>query len=92
MKNRICVINCYWGPWPKWIRFFLESCRHNSEIDWLFFTDNEKTSPQSDNIKFVKHNIADFNSLASLKLQIKIEIKDPYKICDFKKSGHYHYS
>lgn len=84
MKNRICVINCYWGPWPKWIRFFFESCQNNSEIDWLFFTDNEKTSVQGDNIKLVKHNIADFNSLASSKLDIKVEINDPYKVCDFK--------
>ncbi len=29
----------YFGNWPFWFPFFLESCRANPSINWIFHTD-----------------------------------------------------
>jgi hypothetical protein len=39
---------------------------------------------QSANIKFIKFCLEDFNSLASVKLNLAINVTDPYKICDLR--------
>ena len=83
-KNRICTINCYWGPWPKWFSLFIETCKHNSNIDWLFFSDNSSLPDSSENIKLIKFSKDNFNTLSSEKLNLNIHLHIPYKICDFK--------
>ena len=83
-KNRICIINCYWGPWPKWFSFFIESCKFNSEINWILFSDNSEILHPTENVRFIELPINDFNAIASSKLNFQVNIKDPYKVCDFR--------
>lgn len=40
--SSILKIIPYFGKWLEWIGFYLESCRHNPDIHWLFYTDCEK--------------------------------------------------
>lgn len=82
--NRICLIICYFGNWPSWFGYFLESCRYNQEIDWLIFSDNNLPHNTENNIKFFHFRKEDFNHLATRKLGFSIAIQDPYKLCDFK--------
>jgi len=86
LKNRIGVLNCYFGNWPIWFDYLLKSIGENSFIDWIFFTDNEIPGTQPDNI--ILHNLSfeDFNRLASTKLGLEIKITNSYKLCDFKPS------
>lgn len=56
----------------------------NHSIKWLFFSDHSLPDHSKTNIKHYPFTIEKFNRLASTKLNFKIEIKDPYKLCDFK--------
>ena len=85
MPNTICIINIYWGDLPKWFPFYLRCCELNSDIDFLILSDNKiHYDGIGDNIRIKKFTISDFNILASAKTGIPIEIKFPYKVCDFK--------
>lgn len=83
MKS-IELIMPYFGAWPPWIDYFLLSCSYNPTIRWQIFTDCAIPAYRSDNVIFTHMTLADFNGLASKKLQIPINITRPYKLCDFK--------
>src|SRR6516165_8508611 len=35
----VLILIPWFGPWPPWMRFFIESCRWNSTINWLLIGD-----------------------------------------------------
>jgi len=82
--NRIGIIICYFGQWPFWFPYFIESCNNNNNIDWLIFNDNMDISPKYPNIRFYKMNLNKFNQLAQQKICLEINIQTPYKLCDLK--------
>ena len=61
--NKICFVVCYFGKWPKWFDAYLESCKYNPSIDFLFFTDCGKPENNYSNIKFIEYTINDFHEL-----------------------------
>jgi hypothetical protein len=74
----------YFGPWPNWFDFYLQSCGSNGSIDWHFFTDNPEPKNHPKNVRFVKTTLADFNKLASQKLGFATTVKKYIKVCDFR--------
>lgn len=82
--KKICIVILYFGKWPKWFDIYLESCRYNPTINWLFFTDCGKPENTPDNVIFIEGTLGDFSKLASKKIGFKIDIKNGYKGCDFK--------
>lgn len=83
---KIIILITYFGKLPKFINYFLLTCAHNKNIDFLFFSDDESMSElySSNNIKFIYSNIEIFNKLSTEKLATPIAIKSGYKLCDFK--------
>lgn len=81
---KIGIIVVYFGQWPVWFPAFLQSCRYNSTVNWIFFTDCPIPEPRIDNVAFIPFSIHDFNSLATSKLGYEITLLKPYKLCDFK--------
>ncbi|WP_088239395.1 DUF6625 family protein [Calothrix rhizosoleniae] len=82
--KKIALIIAYFGQWPTWFPAFLESCKYNSGIDWIVFTDCEIPDVSLNNVKFVPFTIEDFNLLASQKLGFEVNLPFVYKMCDFK--------
>ncbi|MCW8926485.1 MAG: hypothetical protein OQJ84_09525 [Xanthomonadales bacterium] len=81
----ICIVIPYFGAWPEWMGLFLESCRANPSVDWLFYTDCK--TPQTDipsNVRFTDLQIQDFLAMAERKVGIRIAWDNPYKICDLR--------
>lgn len=88
-EKKICIVIPYFGKWPNYFPFFLKSCELNPSIDWFFYTNCDIPQFYSKNVKFISKSLEDFNTLASEKLEYKIDIKYPYKLCDFKPAyGH----
>jgi hypothetical protein len=81
---KIAIIVVYFGKWPVWFPAFLQSCKYNSKVNWLFFTDCLIPEQTFDNVDFISFSIHAFNSLATSKLGYKITLNKPYKLCDFK--------
>ena len=78
-----CIISPYFGEFPYYFSLWKDSAQANPDINWLIFTDQEK-SHKDKNIEYVNFSLNQLNDLASKKLNTKVEIKQPYKICDLR--------
>ena len=84
IQPKICFVIPYFGCWPFWMPFFLESCRTNSSIDWMLFTDCGLPENCPDNVKVVSISYANYCERLSNALNIKFRAVNPYKLCDMK--------
>lgn len=82
--QKIALINCFFGPLPWYFDFFLKSCSTNPTVDFIIFSDHSYDKILPENVKIISFSLHDFNELASQKLSIDIDVKTPYKLCDFK--------
>jgi hypothetical protein len=80
----IVLINCYFGKFPWYFSFFIKSCKTNPTLDFIIFSDAVYTNHLPENVKVIPFTLAQFNQLASEKLGFKIDVKNAYKLCDFK--------
>ena len=84
MDNKIAIISFCMGNVPYWIDFFLKSCAFNEKVDWFLFTDNPIKGHYNSNIKIVNTSLNEIGELISSKINLKINIKHPYKLCEFR--------
>ncbi len=82
--NKICIIVFYFGDFPWFHDFFIESCLVNKSIDFLVLSDNFTISSQRSNLLEHPFSIDEFNKLATEKLGFEVSVKDGLKICDFR--------
>jgi hypothetical protein len=82
--SEILVLMPYFGRWPEWLFLYLETCRYNPTIDWMFFTDCGSVAEAPANVRFVRMSFADLQSLASNKLGLPVALNRPYKLCDLR--------
>jgi hypothetical protein len=74
----------YFGRWPAWMYFFVESCKWNPDIRWRFYTDCGEPENRAANIDYVPISFADYKALARVRLGIAFDPAHPYKLCDLK--------
>lgn len=84
MPKKIIFLMPYFGTWPEWFLFYLESCRWNPTIDWLFFTDCDIPKNPPTNTKFIQMSFLDYQQLVSERLSIDFSPSGAYKICDIR--------
>lgn len=84
MRKTIALVIVHFGPWPKWMGLFLKTCGTNPSIQFFIFSDSEATGSYPENVKFLRYSIGKFSSDASERTGLSINLKDPYKLCDFK--------
>jgi hypothetical protein len=80
----ILIMIAWFGPWPAWMRFFIESCRWNPTVDWLLIGD---ASPPHDlplNVRVMTIAFEDYRGLVASRLRISPKWTDAYKVCDLK--------
>lgn len=82
--KRIAIIVFYFGEFPWYHDFFINSCYKNTTINFLFFSDQFKEIKKNNNIKEIPFSVNDFNKLSSMKLGFKVELNNGLKICDFR--------
>ena len=82
--KKIRVISCYIGNFPWYFNFFLKSCSFNPTVDFVIFSDSRSPYNLPPNVKIIPFSLKDFNLVATKKLGFKVNIKKPYKLCDFK--------
>lgn len=74
----------YFGCWPEWFAFYLESCRWNSSIDWLFFTDCPIPENAPANVRFIITSFQDYQRLVSDRLGINFKVESSYTLCNLR--------
>lgn len=82
--QKIVLINCFYGEFPWYFKFFIKTCYTNPTINFLIFSDNNYIGDLPENVKIISFSLEDFNELASKKLNLKVAVTAPYKLCDFK--------
>lgn len=82
--KKIIFLMPYFGKWPEWFPLYLESCRWNSTIDWLFFTDCSVPSNSPPNVQFLNIAFQEYQELVSERLNISFKPSGAYKICDIR--------
>lgn len=80
---KICIISIYFGKLPDWINIWFSSASYNKTIDFLFVTDQD-IRYKYNNIKIINMSFDKFRKLATEKLNQKIKLNTPYKLCDYK--------
>lgn len=83
MQNKVCIIVCYFGNLPEWFELWRKSASLNKEYNFLLVSDSD-IKLRDNNIKVVKMSLQKFSECCSKKLNLKINLKEPYKLCDFK--------
>ena len=81
---KILLIVPYFGQWPFWFDFFLQSCRFNPTVNWLLIGDAEAPQNPPANVAFKPLAYGDYLSQVSERLGIAFEPTRPYKLCDLK--------
>src|ERR1700749_3574728 len=83
-NNRIALITCYFGTAPWYLNFYLKSCAFNPTVDFFIVGDIPLPESLPVNVHAVKMTIDEFQNLASQKLELPVNVADPYKLCDLK--------
>jgi len=85
----IIVIIPYFGKFPPWINFLIESIRWNADIRWVIFTDCELPENSAPNLEFQRISFEDYKEKVSDKLRIRFNPTNPYKLCDIRPALSY---
>jgi hypothetical protein len=82
--NKICFVVAYFGKWPIWFPAFLQSCKKNPTVNWIFFTDCGSPAHHSLNVVFYNKTLSQLRELIKKKIGKESILKDAYKLCDYK--------
>ncbi|MEZ1317190.1 hypothetical protein QIW53_14310 [Pseudomonas fluorescens] len=83
-RPRILFLMPYFGSWPFWMPFFLESCRRNPDIDWLMFSDCGVPENLPPNVTIECMTFGDYCGIVSERLGIDFAPTQAYKLCDIR--------
>lgn len=83
MKSIVFIIP-YFGKFPNYFKLWLESCRYNSTIDFLIFTNDKTYFEFPANVKVNYISFDDLKKLIQSKYDFEIVLPKAYKLCDFK--------
>jgi hypothetical protein len=85
-KSDIAILVVYFGKWPDWTPYFLQSCSVNQSVHFIIISDSIPLGDKYTNIEYHKQTIPGLCLLIDSKLGVYTRLKDPYKLCDFKPS------
>lgn len=86
MKQKtIAVVMCYMGKLPWFFDYFAHSCSYNLSVDFFVIIDDTTyVKPLPNNLKLIYKTLEEISIIATQKVGFKIDIKNSYKLCDFK--------
>ncbi|MPW14597.1 DUF6625 family protein [Lactobacillus helveticus] len=84
--KKIAIIIPYFGKIPPIFEAWLISAESNKNIDFIIYTDDIsiKKYKVTDNIKIYIESFDDFKQRFQEKINFKISLDYPYKICDYR--------
>ncbi|WP_143461884.1 DUF6625 family protein [Levilactobacillus enshiensis] len=79
----------YFGKFNNYFQLFLNSCKHNSDVEWFIFTDDRDNYVYPENVRVVYMSFSDMQRKFQEKFDFPLSLDYPYKLCDFKPSYGY---
>ena len=87
--KKILFIIPYFGKFPNYFQLFLNSCKYNSEYNWVIITDNKEEYNYPKNVKIINKSFEELKEEIQNKFDFKISLKTPYKFCDYRPAYGY---
>jgi hypothetical protein len=82
--NSIVILICYYGQFPWYFSYFLHTCKYNPNVDFVIISDKIYDRELPENVTFTNLPWKEINEFVRKKLDLKVKIEFPYKLCDFK--------
>lgn len=90
-SKSIVFFTAWFGPWPAWMKFHLQSVRLNPDIDWILVGDAPPPADLPPNVRILTISFADYRAACERRLGVRCDWTSPYKLCDLKPLfGHLH--
>lgn len=86
---KICFICPYFGKLPDHFQLWLNSCKINYKINWYLIIDDTTQYYYPSNVHVEYMSFSNFCQLLQSKFSFKLNIRSPYKLCDFKPTYGY---
>lgn len=86
---KLALLNCYFGNLPNYFELWLQSCKYNPQIDFIFITDANIDIDVPCNVKVVAQTWDGLVQFINSKFNFEISIQSPYKLTDFKPAYGY---
>lgn len=86
---KLALLNCYFGNLPNYFELWLQSCKYNPQIDFIFITDANIDIDVPCNVKVVVQTWDELVQFINSKFNFEISIQSPYKLTDFKPAYGY---
>lgn len=83
-SKKIALLYPYYGKFPWYFKFFIESCKYNPSVDFIIFTDIKINEELPKNIIVIEYSFLELKKLISEKMGFSVSLNSPYKLCDFK--------
>lgn len=87
--NKIALIIPYFGKLPNYFQLFLNSCRYNSDIDWLLYTDDKTDYKYPSNVIVKYCTLTELHNTINEKMGFKVCLPQSYKLCDYRPAYGY---
>lgn len=84
IQPSVLVLVPWFGKWPEWMRFYIESCRWNPTIDWLMISDCGEIDDKPDNVSVLHTTLDDYREYISRRLSLECVWDQSYKLCDLR--------
>lgn len=82
--KKIAFIIPYFGKFNNYFQLFLNSCKFNSDCDWIIFTDDYTEYDYPENVIVNYISFEEIKEIFQNKFDFKISLEYPYKLCDYK--------
>ena len=81
---RIALILPYFGHFDTLFPLWLESCRYNTDINWIIFTDDTRAFDYPHNVKVIYRSFEQMRERIQSLYDFKIALDAPYRLCNFR--------
>lgn len=82
-ESKICLTAFFFGKFNNYFPLWLHSCRYNSSINFILFTDNNDPYEYPSNVKKMVLSFEEFRVRCQKKYDFNISMQVPYDICDY---------
>jgi hypothetical protein len=83
-QGKTAMLIPYYGPLPDWLEYTLQSISQNPQFDFIIISDTDPPFKLPVNVNHYRMSIDDFARRMEHQLDIKPDIRHPYKLTDFK--------
>jgi len=89
MDKSVAIIICYFGGFPWYFEYFVNTCKYNPIIHFYIITDSNLEKDIPPNVIIFRKSLQEIKNIAASKFGFEVKLEHPYKLCDFKPAYGY---